>query len=121
MLIHLPDIDEPFCVTEHFCCDHRVNLSQRHYEILKHGHYKSFVLLDREQQIALDKLRGEQLWDLLSYNNQLWQKWVDENFNGVIIRANVTVTTENGSMYNGNYLYGFEDPNDALIFKLKWI
>jgi hypothetical protein len=126
MLITLPTIDEPFCVTEHFCGDHRVNLCHRHFEILKHGHYKAFVLMDRFQMETL-RQHFEVLYggEILSGNvmdyNQCWQHWVDTNFNGGVIKANVTIATSTGGRYNGNYLYGFTDPDDALMFKLKWI
>ena len=125
MLITLPDIDEPFCVTEHFCGDHRVNLCYRHFEILKHGHYKSFVLMTMEQMNTLrqhfeDLYRDEIMSGAAMDYNQCWQHWVDTNFNGGIIKANVTVANGTGR-YNGNYLYGFTDPEDAVMFKLKWI
>lgn len=121
MLIQLPDIDEPLCVTEHFCGDHRQNLSPRHFDIIKYGHYKSFVLLTMDQYEHLEKMQGIERHSVsLSGYNQIWQNWVDENFNGAVIKCNVTIAVINGR-YNGNYLYGFADPDDALMFKLKWI
>lgn len=121
MLINIPDIDEPFCVTEHFCGDHRQNLSYRHFEIIKHGHYKSFVLINREQYATLEKLQGIERHSVTLRNyNEIWQEWVDANFNESVIKCNVTIAVKDGR-YNGNYLYGFTDPDDALMFKLKWI
>ena len=120
MLIKLPDIDEPFCVTERFCGDHKQNLSINHFEVLKHGHYKSFVLLTMEQQATLDEHRGGRKYDGYVNDNIRWNEWIDEHFDGSVVRANVTIATGTGR-YNGNYLYGFSEPNDALMFKLKWI
>jgi hypothetical protein len=125
MLINLPDIDEPLCVTDHYCGDHRVNLSPRHFEILKHGHFKSFVLMDRDQMETLrlhfQDLYGDEILSGWAMDlNQCWQHWVDTNFTGNLIKANVTVAVSDGR-YNGNYLYGFTDPEDAVMFKLKWI
>jgi hypothetical protein len=124
MLIHLPDIDEPFCVTESYCGDHKQNLSYNHFEIIKHGHYTSFVLMTRDQYatlVANQNIGPERTLKNHIEFNRIWDKWVEENFQGEVIKCNVTIASPEGGRFNGNLLYGFSNPDDALMFKLKWI
>lgn len=112
MLIHLPDINEPFCVTDTHCYDHKHHIYSKDFSRLSNGVFRTFILISQEQSFVIYKSLGER--------NLSYLEWYAENFQGLVATATVTIATGNGRYENGS-VYGFENPDDAIMFKLKWI
>jgi hypothetical protein len=123
MRITLPDISEPFWVYQSYDIHtlYKYHIDGVVYQDIANSDLTSFVVISLEQRHFFNsKLPGSFEYGMLESDVQLWKQWSDDNFEQTVRRF--WMTHEMGSSrYHGPYLYGFKNPQDAIMFKLTWI
>lgn len=124
MQIFIPNISDPFWVygpvdSQFASREYLYQMNSRVHDRINISGFTTFVLIDPNQEYDLRREFLHSDYDSVCIPTNIhWVNWLKNNFEGRVERFEVSLMRLKSF---GGFLFGFENAEDAVVFKLKWI